>query len=214
MQGEMGTAAPLGTGSVPRAGKQKPKRRIQLRPLQSIYSSTSVLRECTQGVVSILCWFAARDRYSSFDIREWIFPKIIPGKEMFWHKATGFLGWMRRFSWLVHAQMVIESSCLLHDFPFFCSLKGLLRVTTRGVGRANRCCADTGLIGHSGIKNKIFSPRLGPFIVSKVGADRCSGTSFIGHWKKLALLWFQWNAGEKLTGNKRAFLTPLLTKAH
>lgn len=86
MQGDMGT------GRVPRVGKQKPKRRIQLRPLQNIL----FLHPCAEGVHTV--YFAARDWYSSFDIREWIFPKKNPGKEKFGHKATGFSGWMRRLS--------------------------------------------------------------------------------------------------------------------
>lgn len=83
------------------------------------------------------------------------------------------------------------------------------------MGRDSRCCADIGLTGHSEIKKKkFFSPRLGPFIISKVGADRCSGTSSMRHWKNLALLWLQWNADEKVTGKRGALLTPLLTKAN
>lgn len=63
---------------------------------------------------------------------------------------------------------------------FLFALNGLLRFRSQGVGRDNRCCADIEQRGLQDIlEPKIFGSHLGPFVISKVGADRWSGTLFM-----------------------------------
>lgn len=108
-----------------------------------------------------------------------IAPEIIPGKELFRHKATFRLD---------NQEVLLTGSCSachlkqlpsLHC-PFYFALKGPSRFRRQDVGRDNSCCADTEQRGlQDFLESKTFSSHLGPFVISKVGADRWSGTSFM-----------------------------------